>query len=839
MPDEVTASDLNAAARNELKTLSKENAEAVARHLAMAAEVIDADPELAHQHAIAASRRAGRIALSARRWRSPRTRWATLLSRSASCAPTGASRAATTRSRSWSTASGASAGPTVRSRSAARWTATSADRPRGSSSRSPCPALGSTSASPSARCSSSTSPSSIPDRAFEWSPALFAARATVLEELGRDDEARAVAPARRGRGAMRSMPPSRARRPRDDQSRSSSRSELEERSRAKRSRSERGRPEPAVGAERARAPTSEEPRTDGAVRPAIASRRRWTASTWSSPISTASSTRVPARSRTRSTASTAPRRPASRYITNNASRTDASVAAHLSELGLATAPDDVVTSPQAAMRLLVERFPPARRCSSSAATVWSSEVEKAGFVVTRSAEDRRPRWCRASRPRSAGRSSPRRRYALKLPEEEGGIPWIATNTDWTIPQARGIAPGNGTLVSAVHTAIGRLAIVAGKPEVPIFEEAVARFGAQHPLFLGDRLDTDILGANRAGIPSALVLTGIDRPEACARRARRLAADVHPRRSARAARAVSRGAAARRRGDGSRCATVRDRRAGRADRRRRATEPIDLLRAGAAAIWATGRAIFGFRVPERCTRIRSTAVSSRRASARHPPYPGGHGRHRRDDDAGDLLSRLEVIEAQPLATRAEAYDALHDTLARRLEAGPAGAPRRPMTPRLDAALAARGLARSRTHAATLIADGLVTVDGRPVVKASTQVGDDARARGRGRRPLRQPRRAQAHRRRSTRSASTSRGRLALDMGASTGGFTQVLRERGAEPVIAVDVGHGQLAASVAARSGCDLDRGLQRPLHDRRVASPRPAASPRPRRSSPATCRSSR
>ena len=37
-------------------------------------------------------------------------------------------------------------------------------------------------------------------------------------------------------------------------------------------------------------------------------------------------------------------------------------------------------------------------------------------------------------------------YALALPEEEGGIPWIATNTDWTIPQARGIAPGNGTLV---------------------------------------------------------------------------------------------------------------------------------------------------------------------------------------------------------------------------------------------------------------------------------------------------------------------------------------------------------------------------------------------------------
>ncbi|MFT4214165.1 MAG: hypothetical protein QM622_05245 [Microbacterium sp.] len=63
VPDEVTPKDLNPAARNELKTLSKENAEQVARHLAMAAQLIDTDPELAHQHALAASRSAGRIAI--------------------------------------------------------------------------------------------------------------------------------------------------------------------------------------------------------------------------------------------------------------------------------------------------------------------------------------------------------------------------------------------------------------------------------------------------------------------------------------------------------------------------------------------------------------------------------------------------------------------------------------------------------------------------------------------------------------------------------------------------------------------------------------------------------
>jgi hypothetical protein len=63
IPDDVSARDLDKGARNELKTLSKENAEGVAQHLAMAARLIDSDPELAHRHAISAARRAGRIGI--------------------------------------------------------------------------------------------------------------------------------------------------------------------------------------------------------------------------------------------------------------------------------------------------------------------------------------------------------------------------------------------------------------------------------------------------------------------------------------------------------------------------------------------------------------------------------------------------------------------------------------------------------------------------------------------------------------------------------------------------------------------------------------------------------
>lgn len=134
-------------------------------------------------------------------------------------------------------------------------------------------------------------------------------------------------------------------------------------------------------------------------------------------------------------------------------------------------------------------------------------------------------------------------------------------------------------------------------------------------------------------------------------------------------------------------------------------------------------------------------------------------------------------------------------------------------RLDAALAARGLARSRTHAATLISTGLVTVDGRPAVKPSMKVGDATRLE------------VAATDHYVSRAAHKliaaldgfgvdPSGRVVLDAGASTGGFSQVLLERGAAIVLAVDVGHGQLASALRGAErlisveGCNV-RNLDR------------------------------
>ncbi len=202
------------------------------------------------------------------------------------------------------------------------------------------------------------------------------------------------------------------------------------------------------------------------------------------------------------------------YITNNASRTDESVAAHLRELGLRCTSADIVTSPQAAMGILRSLAPAGSTILVIGGDGLISEVKKAGFTITDSANDNPSAVIQGFSPDIGWKHLAEASFALnaRTDDHPDGIPWIATNMDWTIPVERGTAPGNGTLVSAVHLAAGRMPVVAGKPEPAIFEEARTRFAVTDALYVGDRLDTDILGANRAKMRSALVLTGIDGPK---------------------------------------------------------------------------------------------------------------------------------------------------------------------------------------------------------------------------------------------------------------------------------------------------------------------------------------
>jgi glycerol 3-phosphatase-2 len=191
------------------------------------------------------------------------------------------------------------------------------------------------------------------------------------------------------------------------------------------------------------------------------------------------------------------------YVTNNASRTPDVVAAHLRDLGMPAEASDVVTSAQAAARVVAEQVPAGSRVLVVGGIGLHEALKERGMVPVSSADDVPAAVAQGFSPDLAWPLLAEGAYAL-----EQGLPWVASNTDLTIPTPRGRAPGNGTLVDVLRRATGREPLVAGKPETPMHAEAVARTGSSRPLVVGDRLDTDIEGANRAGVPSLLVFTGV-------------------------------------------------------------------------------------------------------------------------------------------------------------------------------------------------------------------------------------------------------------------------------------------------------------------------------------------
>ena len=195
------------------------------------------------------------------------------------------------------------------------------------------------------------------------------------------------------------------------------------------------------------------------------------------------------------------------YVTNNASRTPEAVAEHLRELGLPVGAQDVVTAAQAVARLIAEQVP----AGAAVLVIGGDGLRQAllghGLKIVSSADDDPAAVVQGYRPNTSWQDLAEAAYAVQR-----GVPWFAANTDRTMPTARGIAPGNGALVGAVAAATGTWPTVAGKPEPALHRETMLRTQARRPLVVGDRLDTDIEGANRAGVDSLLVLTGVTRLE---------------------------------------------------------------------------------------------------------------------------------------------------------------------------------------------------------------------------------------------------------------------------------------------------------------------------------------
>ncbi|MEV6864252.1 HAD-IIA family hydrolase [Streptosporangium subroseum] len=194
------------------------------------------------------------------------------------------------------------------------------------------------------------------------------------------------------------------------------------------------------------------------------------------------------------------------YVTNNASRTPGAIAQHLSALGAPATPDDVVTSAQAAARLVAERVEPGAAVLVVGGMGLRSALRAHGLRPVSTAMD-------APVAVVQGIASDLS-YGLlaegTLAVRQGAL-FVAANADLTMPTGRGELPGNGAMTKVIAAATGVEPIVAGKPEPPLHRESILRTGSKRPLVIGDRLDTDIEGATNAGVDSLLVLTGVASP----------------------------------------------------------------------------------------------------------------------------------------------------------------------------------------------------------------------------------------------------------------------------------------------------------------------------------------
>jgi glycerol 3-phosphatase-2 len=192
------------------------------------------------------------------------------------------------------------------------------------------------------------------------------------------------------------------------------------------------------------------------------------------------------------------------FVTNNASRSADQVAAHLRELGFTATGADVVTSAQSAAHLLAGQLSPESPVLIVGTEALANEIATVGLRPVRRYDDDPVAVVQGLSTTIGWPDLAEAALAIRA-----GALWVAANVDPTLPTERGLLPGNGSLVAALRAATDAEPRVAGKPAPQLFQDAVARGDFRASLVVGDRLDTDIEGANAAKLPSLMVLTGVN------------------------------------------------------------------------------------------------------------------------------------------------------------------------------------------------------------------------------------------------------------------------------------------------------------------------------------------
>ncbi len=197
--------------------------------------------------------------------------------------------------------------------------------------------------------------------------------------------------------------------------------------------------------------------------------------------------------------------------TNNASRTAQDYLAKLNGFGVRLEAQHIVTSSEAAAQILSRTFPHRGPVFVVGERGIVAALEQAGFTpITDPEEETRPLAVVAGIDRTLTYHK-LRRATLHI---RSGVPFYGTNPDKTFPTPAGLVPGAGAILAALEAATDTRPVIIGKPSPLMFEIALERLGlpAGEVLVIGDRLETDIAAGQALGSPTALVLSGVSRPD---------------------------------------------------------------------------------------------------------------------------------------------------------------------------------------------------------------------------------------------------------------------------------------------------------------------------------------
>ena len=195
-------------------------------------------------------------------------------------------------------------------------------------------------------------------------------------------------------------------------------------------------------------------------------------------------------------------------LTNNATHLPETYIDKLGRFGVTARPDQVFTSSTVTARYLLDQFGPGSGVYVLGAPALVTVLRRSGLNACSGEE--RPDFPIAAVVVGLDRDVSYQRLTIATLLIRSGVPFIGTNPDKTIPIPEGLAPGAGTFIAAVQAATDVEPVIIGKPEPTMFEVALRYFGAEPgtTAMLGDRLETDILGAQRVGLGTIAVLTGV-------------------------------------------------------------------------------------------------------------------------------------------------------------------------------------------------------------------------------------------------------------------------------------------------------------------------------------------